>query len=413
MAYAWGQLDASGCKEYRLHRGQTDVMESKARFVAAVAGTGGGKTVIGPLWIADQIKRVVRKRGHRLSDAPVRGMVIAPTYPVMARATSPTLVSTFAGTDLEGRFVPSQNRYYLPDGMGVLWLLSADSPGSLEGGQFDFAWIDEGGQISLDAWIAIQGRLGVEKGRCLITTTPYGQNWLYHRFFLFAQRGDRTYYVRQWPSVSNPAYPQDEYERAKRSMSAQRAAMRYDGLFVKLSGLVYPDFESCIKQFDPKMVEGFSHGGIDFGWNDPFAAEAGTIHRNGKFYVWYERYRRFVNIGDHAPALPRGVLWHADASRPDSINELVKGDHTVRKNEVPDILLGVDAVNARIYSDTLVVHPSCRALRAEAKEYQYPEKDDESVGEKPVGGFDHALDALRYMIVNMDRGTMAASEEAA
>ncbi len=427
-AAEWGATDESGAKCYPLHSGQTAIMKSTARFTAAIAGTGGGKTVLGPLWIAQHIDRVCRSRDIRTD--PIIGFVVAPTYPIMARATAPTLIKTFAGTDLEGDYVESRNRYYLPNGLGLLWMLSADNPGGLEGGQVDFVWIDEGGQLKFDAWIAVQGRTGLKQSPVLITTTPYGLNWLHSDFYKRYLDGDPNYYVRQWSSNNNPAYSNTEYDRAKATMSRQRAAMRYDGQFVKAAGLVYPDLDSCVVDLSPEeeiaLPPGRPVGGIDFGWNNPFAAvqaslviadEASASRLRCKpgddvLYVWYERYMRTTPMTSHASALPKPGQWWADPSRPDSIDELRRSGHSVRAGN-NDILLGIDAVSARIYSRRLRIHSRCKALLAEAEQYQYPEKDDQVIGDKPLKDFDHAMDALRYMVVGVDRRRIARQREEA
>ncbi len=377
-----------------LHDAQTDIIESNRRFIAGIAGTGGGKTAIGPVWLMD-----------RIAEHP-RGMwlVIAPTYPIMARATAPTLVTAFADTKLEGWYIPSRNQYRLPDG-GKIWFVSADRPQGLEGGQFNGVWIDEAGQISYDAWVAIQARVGQKQGRALLTTTPYGLNWLYKKFYKPFLAGDNDYYVRQWPSHLNPVYPREEYDRMKRTLSPQRAAMRYDGEFVKLAGLVYPNLEDCFcEPYDPPP--GRLVGGIDFGWTNPFCALGATryIDDDGQdvLYIWYERYKRNVSLVDHAAALPEGLTWWADPSRPDSIADLRRGGHTVR-GAYNDIMLGVDAVNSRINTGRLRISNQCRALKAELEQYRYPEKDEEVFGEKPIDEFNHACDAVRYLTLGLDR----------
>jgi phage terminase large subunit len=391
-----------GAKTYPLHPGQARVLKSTRRFTAAIAGTGGGKTALGAVWAYVMTDRTT----------PTLGLVIAPTYPILARATAPTLVDTFKGTPLEGRYVPSQCRYYLPDG-GVIWLLSADNPGGLEGGQFDWCWVDEGGQIKYDAWIAIQGRTGQKEAPVVITTTPYGENWLFHKFYKRWQMGDKDYLVVQWASNANPAYPQREYERALRAMAAHRAAMRYKGEFIKAAGLVYPDLVACrVKPYD--APEGLLVGGIDFGFSNPFAALAGTLYESeaGKdiLYVWYERYKRRTVLSTHARRLPKGVRYWADPSRPDSIKELRISDHVVRKGN-NSILTGIDAVTARIYSGRLHISAECRALFAESTQYKYPEKDDEVVGDKPLDDFNHSLDALRYLVMGVDGHRMHEIQE--
>ena len=412
---SWGATNVAGERVFQLHPGQTAIMRSQARFKAAIAGTGGGKTVLGPVWLMSLIAE--KPDGWYL--------VVAPTYPIMSRATAPTLIRMFEGTDFEGRYIESRNKYLLPGG-GIIWFLSADNAGGLEGGQFNGAWIDEGGQISYDAWVAIQGRLGQHEAPALITTTPYGRNWLKKQFFDRYLQGDKDYYVKQWGSADNPAYPRSEFERARRTMPLQRFAMRYQGLFVKMSGLVYPDLDKCIvNPFEPPP--GQLIGGIDFGWNDPFAALAGTYfiadegdvcRRLGLskgddvIYIWYERYKRTTPLKQHAHALPQGVLWYADPSRPDSINELCTADHTTTGIR-HEIIVGVDAINQRIYSRRLLISKACRATIAEAESYAYPEKDDETHGDKPIDGFNHALDSLRYLVMGIDSGGVATSGEAA
>jgi len=39
---------------------------------------------------------------------------------------------------------------------------------------------------------------------------------------------------------------------------------------------------------------------------------------------------------------------------------------------------------------------------AEAEQYHYPDKDEEIIGDIPVDKDNHAMDALRYMIVEID-----------
>ena len=398
-------MGKDGSIVYRMHPGQTHVMQSKSRFKAAVAGTGGGKTAMGPLWCMQQIARVYAE------GREPQGLVVAPTYPIMARATAPTLIGMFQGTDFEGIYTPSRNHYDLPGG-GRIWTLSADRPVGLEGGQFDFAWVDEGGQLKYSAWIAIQGRLGEHQAPALITTTPYTRNWLYHDFHKRFKEGDTDYFMQQWASNLNPGYPDAEYQRAKRTMSPQRFAMRYNAQFVKLSGLVYPDIESCFvkrENFNPNGP--IAHiGGVDFGWSHPFASHAGVIDEDDVLWVYYERYRRGIRIGSHADALPGHVTYYCDPSRPDSINELRKSGHTVRK--APNsIMLGIDAVNARIYSGRLKILETCKAVAAECEYYGWAKPDEMDEGkptkDEPEGVPDDALDSLRYMIYGNDKGKLA------
>ncbi len=407
---AWGAV-VDGERRYVLHAGQSDIMRSDARFVAAVAGTGGGKTALGPLWLMNEIRQHPGRQW----------LVVGPTYPVLRRQTVPTLLSTLAGTDLEGTYVESRGIYLLPAFSGdktrdVIYIVSADNPDSMEGGQYMAAWCDEAGQYALRAWIAIQGRLGLHQGRCLITTTPYSLNWLKTEVFDRYRKGDPDYYVRQWDSTANPAYPRAELERARRTMSRHRFRMRYCGEFAQGVGVVYPDLETICKVPATPPPTGRNVGGIDFGYNDPFACLAGTLYidEDGRdiLYVWYERYKRFQTMAIHAQAIPFEVDYGCDRSRPDSIVELRQAGHTARgvNNSID---LGIDAVTARINTGRLKISETCRALFAEAQDYSYPEdpqREGETKGEKPKG-LDHALDALRYMVMLVDGRRIAVQTE--
>lgn len=400
----WGQVDETGTKVFRLHEGQSQVMKAKARFKAAIAGTGGGKTVLGSVWCYEQIARVADSRD--LSKDPLKGMIVAPTYPILVRATSPTFVSMLAGTDLEGRYIESKSRYELPQNMGTIWLMSADRYESLEGGQFDWAWLDEAGQMSYRSWVAIQGRLGQRQGPALLTTTPYIMNWLHSDFFERAKAGDPDYFVHQWSSDMNPVYPKEEMERARRTLSDARFRMRYQGEMIAMEGLVYPQFNSAITDFTDLPV-GELVGGIDFGWAHPFACVAAIQDLKNRLWIFYERYRTQTPLEIHARAIPRRAFYYADPSRPDMISELKRADIQVVGNKIHDLVTGVDAVSARLYHRTLKIHPSLHTLRYEAGQYRWPGEDGHVERENPVKGADHALDALRYLVSGCDRHQIA------
>ena len=411
----WGDYideeDRSKGKYYPLHEYQANIYFSKARFTAAIAGTGGGKTAVGPLWVAKKINEV-RASGYK---RPIMGLIVAPTYKVLARATVPTLIDTFKGTNLEGRYLESRSFYELPpyNGQegGKIWCQGADNPGGIEGGQFDFCWGDEAGQFKKMVWTAIQGRLGAKESPCLFTTTPYIKNWLFTDFYKQFVAGDPDYHVQQWRSIENPIYSKKEYDRAHRTMNKSLAAMRYDGLFTTLAGAVYPNIGDALVTLDKTRYNeivyggGMYYGGIDFGWNDPFCALSGLLDNDDVLWVWYERYLSKTPIEKHADALPkfpgRGVKWFCE-HEPELVNKLRKGGHLCVK-ATKAILPGIEAVNARILSGRLkIIENTCKATVSEGQLYSFPEDEEKSGGDKPQGGFDHAMDALRYMVFGID-----------
>jgi hypothetical protein len=397
-----------------LHSKQWEALNHppKTRFVGAVAGTGGGKTVLGPIWCIKQIEKAIAKYGR------VTGMIIAPTYKVLARATMPALVDCFKYTQYEGEYKESKSQYVLPHGWGVIWCQGADNPGGLEGGQFDFVWGDEGGQFKAKTFEAITGRTGHKQSPILITTTPYGLGPLYTEWYTRFVQGDQDYFFVIWDSIENPGYSKEEFERARRRLTPEKFAERYRGQFMKPMGLVYPEFHKCIIQMDKQRLEellsskGWFIGGMDFGWNDPFCALGGFLTPDDVLYIWYERYKSQTILEDHANNLPtpdKGIIWFADHN-PGAIRKLKKGGHNTRpakkfargSSRTP-IINGIIMVNARIQLGKLkVISNRCPATVEESNLYVYPDKDEEIFGDIPVDKDNHAMDALRYLVMSID-----------
>ena len=72
---------------------------------------------------------------------------------------------------------------------------------------------------------------------------------------------------------------------------------------------------------------------------------------------------------------------------------------------------GIAAVQARIQSGALrILEGACPNLIAEAGMYRYDDAPQEQWVEQPIGEYDHALDALRYLISRLDEHRQARSK---
>lgn len=174
---------------------------------------------------------------------------------------------------------------------------------------------------------------------------------------------------------------------------------------VRRKGLVFGEILEAIVEEVPERARASTrrYGGIDFGFNNAFAAEGGVVDHDDVLWVFYERYVSFGTLPTHSAALPKdGTEWACDPARPDSIAELAIAGHTVRAcvhlGSQP-ILEGIDKVQERLRTGRLKVHRSCQHLLREAGLYHY---DDQT--RKPVDLDNHACDALRYLVVALDRG---------
>lgn len=201
---------------------------------------------------------------------------------------------------------------------------------------------------------------------------------------------------------------------------------------VRREGLVFPDFEKCIIESVPERLDrldgnqDYAAGGIDFGWNNPFAAVWGYLDQDDVLWITGVRHKSGNTLPEHSVTLPRGVRWWCDPAQPGLIAELINSGHDAisckhkagtsaagaKRNPQLD---GIDKLASRMRPDSRgetrlkIVRSSCLPLLNELAMYHY---DPEKTEEVPVKEHDHACDALRYLCVGLDRGRSVAPLEA-
>lgn len=297
---------------------------------------------------------------------------------------------------------PQRHSYDYQNGAQII-LGGLDNVERIMSSDYDLICVFEATEVSLGDWetLLTRGRNYVLPWQQQIADcNPAGaRHWLIQR-----GKSERMLHLKSVfgdnPSITNT------YVEGLSQLSGHRRARLYEGLWVAASGTVYPDIGRCfVEHFDPPA--GRLVGGMDFGWTNPFAALGATVYvdedERSIVYIWYERYKSKCLISEHANALPTGHVWFADPSEPGSIVELHRAGHGVHKAH-NDILVGVNAVTRRIDAGTLQISKRCKALRAEVEAYRYSEDSD---SEKPIDEFNHACDALRYLIMGVDQGRVA------
>jgi hypothetical protein len=145
-------------------------------------------------------------------------------------------------------------------------------------------------------------------------------------------------------------------------------------------------------------------GGIDFGFRNPFAAVWGVLDRDDVLWLTREHYQRNQPLSHHAQHLPRDYRWYADPSGAADICELTRAGFTISaaKNALRP---GIAAVTARLHSGRLKLLPgACPNLLAEAELYRYSDDATDRRAESPLDENNHALAALRYLVLALDGG---------
>ena len=391
---------------------QERTLDSEARFIVLLGGTGGGKTWWGPVWLANQI---ATDQEAGVEDA--RYLALGPTSEMARDQMLPYLVEHYKGTALEGEWQAQARIYQLPTG-GRIYFRSADKPERIEGHHFRAAWIDEPGQMKGLIWPIIQGRTGYHKAKVLFTGYPWSMNWYYHEIFKRWESGDPDYDVIQFRSIDNPTYPVDEYERAKATLPGWMFDMRYDGKFRKPAGLVYPEFTEAlfVEPFDiphnwPVYIgldPSVFYGGLFLAWND------------GTYYAYSDYYTEILtSASEHARELlarVRGIVqaWIYDPARLTDVNELAQYGVGPLAKADNAVLTGIGTVTGIIKTGRLkVMRGRCPALVDQMEGYSFPtdKVTGEVATENPIKKDDHLPDCLRYILHTLEGAKVEEPKE--
>jgi hypothetical protein len=266
--------------------------------------------------------------------------------------------------------------------------------------------IDEAARVPDDLFRAVSPMLAVSNGRMICLSTPYGKRGFFYDAWV---KGGADWHRIEVPAARIPRIPPDFLERERRTIGELWFRQEYCCSFEALEGLVYPNFARC--EVPGPAPLGRRVGGLDFGVNNPTAAVWGVQDRDDIIWLTGEHYSRGQSLRYYAEHLPRAVMWYADPANARETLELRKAGLVIRSGD-NDKQVGIQAVRARLEDGTLkVVAGSCSNLLAEATLYRYA-TEGPSRSEEPIKEYDHAMDALRYLISQVDTHRMARIRKA-
>lgn len=380
----------------RMHPGQARAWRSEKRFVLVLAGTQGGKTSFGPIWLTREVQRL----------GPGDHLASSANYDLLRLKMLPELRLQFERT-LGWTYMAGDNMLINErDGKRII-LRSALRPEGLESSTALSFWGDEWGQNQVDliAWEAAQRRLAINRGRALMTTTPYNLGWLKTQFYDRWRAGDPDYDVISFRSIENPAFPVEEYERAKRTLPDWRFRMFYDGEFAQPAGLIYHDFDSAkhverpfrIPSDWPRIV------GVDFGLvNTAILWMAEEPVYPSRIHIYREYMGGGLTPGEHARRCleynePVKYWFGGSGSEEGTRLNWQLAGVPMAEPLISGVEDGIAQVIGLIKSDRLRVFDSCLGLLSElatySRELDAAGDPTEKISDKQTF---HRLDALRY-----------------
>ena len=406
----FANLTSTDVVDVELYDQQRTFADSDSAYTAFVAGIGSGKTFAG---CVRALRASMGTIGTRNIATPNLGVITAPTYPMLQDAT----IRTFQ--DVAGDYIAKINRgtmtITMTNGSEIL-LRTADNPDRLRGPNISWWYGDEAALYKPDIWRIMIGRLrqfGV-MGSAWITTTPRGRDWIYR---LFVRDADEKYELIRASSADNVYLADDIIEAWESEYSGDFARQELLGEFIAHQGLVYEEFsqDRHVVSETPDTFHDMIVG-VDWGYANPGVMLIGGIDGDGRIWILSERYQRQQRIEEWANvALDiRGNYganqFVCDPSEPDYIRTLQQaGVSATQANNT--VMTGIQTVKHRLATRAetahgslprLVIHRSCVNLISEFEQYQWRETRD-GVHDAPVKSNDHAMDAMRYLVMAVDK----------
>jgi hypothetical protein len=364
---------------FRLHPGQREVRESKARFRVVACGRQWGKTYFGTRWA--------------LAGALIGKAVwwVAPDFPLASIGWKE--IKRIARA-IPGANVSESERLITFAGGGWLQVKSAHNEGSLRGVGLGRLVVDEAAFIPEERWHSeLRPTLAIHAGEALFISTFSGENWFYDLYELGQDPEEHEWQSWRKPSTDSPYFPPDEIERARAGKTPEaHIQQEYFANPLVYVGSVFPGERVAEAQqkgyetdWEAETSEAFA--GLDWGWTNPTAflvcqEDAGT----GRVSWLHEQLWTATDIDvrvNHMVDMcrERNVLAiYADAASPADNARL--GD-ALDRAELPTEVVAVPfgqykdrGIKTRrwyLESGLEVLSPECPTLISETKKYHFRE----------------------------------------
>lgn len=428
------------------HTGQKPIWyDLKTKQQVLLAGSQGGKSHIGPLWLWREIEKVLAARAD--PSLEVSFGIMAPTLK-MLRSGKVGLARM--ARFLEQRFGWPQERFLNRQDWKIdltqvgypvlIYSGAAARPNSLQGERLEGVWIDEGGMVESRAIYAVSLQRVHGAGRLLITTTPYvaGAAWL-KEIIADAEEGNPDIVAVRYPSIVNPYFSLKEEEQLRKELGEAHFRMAYLATFDVPEGLVYSDV-TYVEPFSiPRNwvrmmgIDPTSGGSDEFAavWiaYDPYDPETWYIYR--EFYEACSPRRKAERQWYRGPDEMVEDIWKASVVEKwegEEVGFVATGEReeisrifvdpenpSVRHNmelyfpeaqalKPDNSLMGIIDVRAMLRTGKLLVFNNLVDWHFEQTNYAYKRKSefDPALSGKPRDKYNHLMDCTRYVVRGYD-----------
>lgn len=310
---------------------------------------------------------------------------------------------------------------YLPTGQKI-YFRGLDDPLKItsitvEAGSLCWLWLEEAYEImSEDDFNMLDESIRGETGAGLfkqltLTFNPWNEHhWIKHRFFDASDSEvlamTTNYLCNEWLDAADR-----QMFESMRIKNPRRYRVAGLGDWGIVEGVIFENWkEEAFDLNEVKKINGIQSAfGLDFGYtNDPSALWCGMVDlKDKRIWVFDELYKKgmsneaiFDAVSDMGYAKER---IRADSAEPKSIDRL----RDLGMSRIRAARKGKDSVNHGIdyiQDFSIIVHPKCVNFLTEISNYTW---DVDKFGKrlnKPIGDFNHLMDAMRYAMEDFSRG---------
>jgi phage terminase large subunit len=356
---------------------------STAKIVVEQGGTRSGKTYNIILWI---IFSYCQKNEGKIIT------ICRKTYPALRGTVMRDFLTILKDHEIYSEDDHSKTASEYKLNGNTIEFISLDMPQKIRGRKRDLLFANEANELNFEDW---QQLLFRTNEKVIIDFNPSEEfHWIYDHVL---PRKDVEFF--QTTYKDNPFLGAEIKAEIERLKEIDENYWRVYGLGERgqSRSLVYTF--NTIKEI-PKEAKLVSYG-LDFGYSSDPTSLVRTYILGDDMYVDELLYRTGMTNQDIANemkvlGLDRSNEVFADSAEPKSIEEIYRMGWNVKPTIKGSINIGIDII--RRYK--LHATESSFNLIKELRNYKYIEDKNGQMTNKPVDNFNHALDALRYSVVN-------------
>lgn len=407
---------------------------SGPKFIRYSGGVGSGKTLIGCITV---LHWAVLYPGDYLIARQFMPELRDTTYRTFLDICPPELI---AETRVAEMTLMIRNT---KGGISRILFRGLEEPDKLRSLNLSGFYIDEAAQVSEAAFMLLQGRLrgqGLRKG--VLTQNPGGHDWAWRWFVkqdhITSDLVKQQFFNIRAPSLENVHLPDGYVDTMLASWSHERIQREIMGSDDAFEGMVYQEFDRSVHVIKPFKIpdEWEIRVGMDDGYRNAAAWVYGAISPDGDLYIWNEFYEKEWNVDE---ICKRGKVDEPTGKKlPSAFDKLGGRRPTMAKldsaakqvrngqsnwnlyiENLPawfplqeaqkSVQTGIERVKMYLKPDSrgkprLYIFDTCVNLLDEIAQYRWAETPTSRQGkinekEEPVKYNDHALDALRYLVM--------------